>query len=90
MAYMLIDALEIRGLLARVAVFGGDIIAFNPYSEFDGCLSGEAPDTGFFGRPLHWRTNQRERFGHSLAPGPVSIRAQFDARRSDGEEWIMQ
>ena len=73
MAYMLIEALEIRGLLARVAVFGGDIIAFNPYSEFHGCLSGEAPDTGFFDRPVHWRTNQRERLRHSLAPGPVSV-----------------
>ena len=90
MANMLIEVLVIRGLLARVAVFGEDIIAFNPYSEFDGCLSGEAPDTGFFGRPVHWRTNQRERFGHSLAPGLVSIELQFDARRSDGEEWIMQ
>ena len=53
MAYMLIEALEIRGLLASVAVLGGDVIAFNPYSEFDGCLSDEAPDTGFVDRPVH-------------------------------------
>ena len=39
------------------------IIAFNPYSEFDGCRPGTAPDTGCFGWSVHLRTDECEGTG---------------------------
>ena len=39
------------------------IIDFNPYSEFDGCRPGTAPDAGCSGWSVHLRTDECEGTG---------------------------